>query len=284
MHNPVLLSKVIEYLDLKPGDKIIDATFGFGGHSKKISEKINGGKILGIERDPEVIEQNKDIPDNVNLIHGHFGSLKSLAKDNGFDNADGILMDIGFSSYHIDESNRGFSFQKDEPLDMRYDPTSNDLTAEYILNNYSEREISEILWEYGEERFSRPIAKKIVETRKGNPIKTTFQLVEIIDEVVPFRKRGRISPATKTFQALRITVNQELEMLERGLKDAEEVLKPGGRLVVISFHSLEDRIVKNFFKKETFEILTKKPITPDEEEILKNPRSRSAKLRVVIKK
>lgn len=284
MHYPVLLSKVIEYLDLKSGDKIIDATFGFGGHSKEISEKINGGKILGIERDPEVIEQNKDIPDNVNLIHGHFGSLKSLAKDNGFDNADGILMDIGFSSYHIDESNRGFSFQKDEPLDMRYDPTSNDLTAEYILNNYSEREISEILWEYGEERLSRLIAKKIVETRKGNPIKTTFQLVEIIDEAVPFRKRGRINPATKTFQALRITVNQELEMLEQGLKDAEEVLKPGGRLVVISFHSLEDRIVKNFFKKETFEILTKKPITPDEEEILKNPRSRSAKLRVVIKK
>lgn len=283
MHIPVLLNEVLEYLDPKPGDRIIDATFGFGGHAVSIAEKIMpDGKLLGIERDPSVIRQTESLPGNINLIHGHFGNLKYLADSNNFDNADGILMDIGFSSFHIDESHRGFSFQKDEPLDMRYDPTNNDLTADYVLNNYSEAEIAEILYTLGEERFSRRIAKNIVERR---PIKTTFELVEAIKASVPFwYKRGKVHFATKTFQALRIHVNQELDLLNMGLEQAEEVLKPGGRLAVISFHSLEDRIVKNFFKKETFEILTKKPITPSEEEIKANPRSRSAKLRVVIKK
>lgn len=283
MHVPVLLNEVLEYLDPKPGYLIIDATFGFGGHSVNIAEIIlPDGKLLGIERDPSVIEKVESLPGNINLVHGHFGNIKHIAEENGFGRVDGILMDIGFSSYHIDESGRGFSFQKDEPLDMRYDPTSNDLTADYVLNNYSEAEIAEILWEFGEERFSRKIARNIVEKR---PVRTTFELVEVIKGSVPFwYRRSRIHPATKTFQALRIFVNQELQLLNRGLEGAEELLKPGGRLAVISFHSLEDRIIKHFFKKESFEILTKKPVTPSGEEIGANPRSRSAKLRVAVKK
>ncbi len=286
MHIPVLLNELIEYLDLKSGAKIIDGTFGVGGHSKAIIQKIMpGGRILGIERDLEMIWNAGKLPEGIELVHGNFHNLKDVAAANDMLNADGIILDLGFSSFHIDRSGRGFSFRFNEKLDMRYDARDNDLTAEFIVNKYGEEDLVEILKTYGEERLARKIAEGIVGARKKQPIKTTFDLVKIIGDSVPagYRK-GRIHFATRTFQALRIEVNDELRGLEEGLDQIPDILKPGGRAVVISFHSLEDRIVKNFFKNPIFEKLIKKPIQPSREEIKNNPRARSAKLRAVIKK
>lgn len=287
MHIPVLLGEVIEYLDPKPGAKIIDGTFGIGGHSRAITEKIMpGGKVLGIERDLEMIWNAGELPEGIKLIHGNFRYLRDLATANEMADADGIILDLGFSSFHVDRSGRGFSFRFNEKLDMRYD-TSHDeeLTAEFIVNKYGEEDLVEILKTYGEERLARKIAQGIVETRKKQPIKTTFELVKVIGDSVPAGyKKGRIHFATRTFQALRIATNDELDGLEAGLSQVQDILKPGGVIVVISFHSLEDRIVKNFFKSPVFEKLTKKPIQASEEEIKNNPRARSAKLRAAMKK
>ena len=281
IHIPVLQKEVLDYLDPKPNENFIDCTFGEGGHTSAILEKNKPfGKVLGIDWDLK----NRDFK-RVILICDNFVNLKNIVKKIKFGPISGILFDLGMSSWQIDQSGRGFSFLRDEPLDMRY-AKNKSLTAEEIINEWSEEEIIRILKEYGEERFAKRITKEIIEKRKIKPIKSTFQLVQIIKTAVPlWYQHKRIHCATKTFQALRITVNDELNNLKNVLPSALDVLEPGGRIVVISFHSLEDRIVKHFFKNNIkfLKILTKKPIKPSEEEIKINPRSRSAKLRAVIK-
>lgn len=293
MHIPVLQKEVIEYLDPKPNENFIDCTLGFAGHSLAILEE-NGpkGKVLGIDADAEVIKntkyyiQNTKYKDRVVFACDNFVNLKEIVKREKFKNISGILFDLGMSSWHLEESGRGFSFLRNEPLDMRYN-LENPLTAEKIVSYWSKSEIEKILREYGEERFAKKIAERIIESRV-KPIETTFQLIEIIKSVIPRKYQvGRLHPATRTFQALRIAVNDELNNLDKTLPQAINVLSKGGRLVVISFHSLEDRIVKNFLKKcggeGYLKLITKKPVGPSEGEIIKNPRSRSAKLRSAIK-
>ena len=275
MHIPVLLKETIEYLDIKEKGNYVDCTLNGGGHTKEILKRTNG-KVLGIEIDKEIFDKvNKQ--ERLIAVNDSYINLKKIVEENNFNNIQGILIDAGMSSYHIDESKRGFSFQKDEPLLMNY---TGELTAKEIVNTYSVKDLERILKEYGEEKFARKIAEQII---KGRPIETTSQLVEIIRKGI--HREGNIHFATRTFQALRIEANQELENLKIVLPQALEVLGKGGRLVVITFHSLEDRIIKNFFKSriEEVELLTKKPILPDEGEIKSNPRARSAKLRAIKK-
>jgi len=301
-HIPVLLNEVIKVLDPKPGEFIIDGTAGSGGHSAEILEKIGAkGKLLSIDWDSENIknlETKFSGKKNIILVNENYASAAEILKKNDLDKADGLLIDLGFSSVQL-ESNRGFSFQKDEPLDMRYYVSENDppagggksreriQAAAEIVNSYSEKELADIFYIYGEERMSRQIAKKIVEERRKERIMTTGRLVEVVKMAVGRGyEKGRINPATRVFQALRIYVNKELENLETVLKSLSEIIKPNGRVAIISFHSLEDRIVKNYFremeKNKSGKILTKKPIIASEEEIRSNPRSRSAKLRAII--
>ncbi len=283
MHIPVLQKEVLQYLNPKANENFIDCTIGGAGHTLAILEKTGSeGKVLGIDRDPELL---KDIRKQKRLILvcDNFSNLKEIVRKNKFTKVHGILFDLGMSSWHLDESGRGFSFQKREPLDMKYNPQTQ-LTAEKIVNYWSKFDIEKILKEYGEEKFAYQIAEKIIEERKLRPIKNTLQLVEIIRKAVPKRYlHAKLHPATRTFQALRIAVNDELDNLEKALPQAQELLKAGGRIVVISFHSLEDRIVKNFFKSESLKVLTKKPVVPSIKEIKINPRSRSAKLRAALK-
>ncbi len=292
IHKPVLVKEVLEYLDPKPDENIIDATIGQGGHTLVILEKIAPrGIVLGVDLDPQQIENSRvrteQYKERVILVYDSYANVKAIVQKNEFEPVKGMLLDLGYSSWQIEDSNKGFSFSKDEPLDMRYD-SKNPLTARWIVNEYSEQDLQKILEEYGEEEYARKIVKKIVEERKRTPIESTLQLKSLIEASVPKSyQRGRINCATKTFQALRIAVNGELDSLNKVLPDAISVLAPGGRLVVISFHSLEDRIVKDFFreqeKNKTVMILTKKPVTASEEELADNPRARSAKLRAIIK-
>ncbi len=290
MHIPVLQKEVLQYLDPKSNEHFIDCTIGGGGHTSAILERIAPrGKVLGIDWSPEMIKDIK-IKNNLILAVDNFANLKEIVKEKKFDKVSGILLDLGYSSWHLEESGRGFSFQKKEPLDMRYS-LENQLTAEKILNYWSKFDIERILREYGEEKFAGKIAENIIEERKVRAIKHTLQLVEIIKKSV--RGRQKIHPATRIFQALRIAVNDELNNLQKALPQALEILPSGGRLVIISFHSLEDRIVKNFLsarggsalggKNQLLKILTKKPITPSLQEFKINPRSRSAKLRAAQK-
>lgn len=298
MHIPVLLNEVLKYLEPKPNENFIDATFGFGGHSLAILKKTGpDGRLLGIDADCLALEKFKQIKKSeiaqlgqrLKLICANFTELEEIAKQQSFKSANGILFDLGFSSWQIEESGRGFSFLRDEPLDMRYQTQNRQgsLTAEKIVNTWPEQEVQKILRDYGEERFARRIAGAICQERQKKSIKATGQLAEVIEKSVPASYRhGRLHSATRTFQALRIATNDELNNLKKGLKQALAILAPQGRLVVISFHSLEDRIVKHFFRQQkqagNLEILTKKPIRPIEKEIKKNPRSRSAKLRAAI--
>lgn len=297
IHKPVLLNEVLEYLDPKPGGKFIDATIDGGGHAMAMLDRIGpSGKLLGIERDSELLKQlklkvkNLKFQDNVILVNDSYANLKRITEGNNFTDADGIIFDLGMSSWHLEEAGRGFSFQRDENLNMRYRVENfPNITAEEIVNRWSYGELARILKEYGGERFAKRIAAAVMRERKGNPIKTTFQLVEVIKKAVPFwyRYGRRIHYATKTFQALRIAVNDELGNLQKGLAQALEVLRGGSKMVVISFHSLEDRIVKNFFRDNEranlLKILTKKPIGPTLLEVKINPRARSARLRVAAK-
>ncbi|MDD2731639.1 MAG: 16S rRNA (cytosine(1402)-N(4))-methyltransferase RsmH [Candidatus Pacebacteria bacterium] len=294
VHNPVLKKEVIEVLNPKSNENFIDSTAGEGGHSILILEKNKpNGRVLAIDWDLKQIEnikfkikEDSDLSKRLILANGSYLNLREIAENNGFRDADGVLFDLGMSSWHLEKSGRGFSFLKDEPLDMRFDP-NNDLTAEKIINRYPIKEIERILKEYGEERLYKRIAEGICRNREIKSVKTTFELVGIIRRAVPLRYQNkRINPATRTFQALRIAVNDELNNLKEALYGAVDILKPKGRLVVISFHSLEDRIVKNFLKEldnKKIKILIKKPITPDKEEIKINRRSRSAKLRAAVK-
>lgn len=289
VHIPVLQKEVLEYLNPEPNENFIDCTVGGGGHSLAIAERVlPKGKVLGIDWDPEIIKaleskiKKLKIRSQLILICDNFSNLKKIVKKYNFQ-PDGILFDLGFSSQHL-ESRKGFSFQKNEVLDMRYNPET-ELTAEKIVNEFSQAEVTKILKEHGEERFAKRIASKLIEER---PIKDTSQLVEVIRKATPsWYHHQKKHFATKTFQALRIKVNDELESIKKVLPQALEILKPSGKIAIISFHSLEDRIVKNFLKDKAKEgslkILTKKPIIPTKKEIEVNPRSRSAKLRVIQK-
>jgi len=299
MHIPVLLNEVIQFLDPKPGEFIIDGTIGSGGHAIEILRRIGSeGKLLGIDWDEKNIEKLKTekLKDfrNVILVCANYADLPEILKNKNLGKADGLLLDLGLSSDQLEESGRGFSFKKNEPLDMRYNTTiqnsklnSKNLTAEKVVNQCSEKELADLIYKYGEERFSRRIAKTIIKEREKKPIKTTFDLVEIIKKSVPKNyEKGRIHPATRTFQSLRIYVNNELSNLSKLLTNLEKILNFKGRTIIISYHSLEDRIIKRAFraleKEGKAEILTKKPIRPTKEEIERNPRSRSAKLRAIV--
>lgn len=284
-HIPVLQKEVLEYLSPKPNQNFIDCTIGEAGHTLAILEKNKPeGKVLGIEWDIELYKNLSKLTINkLSLVNDNFVNLKEIVERERFKPVYGIIFDLGMSSWHLEESGRGFSFLRNEPLDMRFG-VQNELTAEEIVNKWKAKDIEKVLEEYGEERFAKRIAKNIVEIRKFKPIETTFQLLDVIKKAVPgWYQHRKIHFATRTFQALRIAVNDELENLKEVLPQALEILMPGGCLVIISFHSLEDRIVKNFFANQKFKILTKKPITPSEEEIKINPRSRSAKLRAILK-
>lgn len=309
-HIPVLQKEVIEHLDPKLNENFIDCTIGQAGHSRAILEKTGpNGKLLGIDASPENIKnltlKIKNSEKRIILVCDNFANLKEIADKNKFRKADGILFDLGMSSWHLEESGRGFTFLKKEPLDMRYN-VYNPLTAQKILNYWSAVQIEKIIREYGEEKFSERIARQIVKERRIKPIVDTFRLVEIIKEAIPLKfhcRQHRISGplrgkrqihfATRSFQALRIAVNDELNNLKKSLPQAIELLNCEGRIAIISFHSLEDRIVKNFLREESenylkekgqeIKILTKKPIIPNQEEIKINPRSRSAKLRAAKK-
>jgi len=297
-HTPVLLKEVLEWLAPQPGQKFIDATTDGGGHALAVLEKIqpNGlsvdqaGKLLGIEWDRELLEQLKLKVENIKfknslvLVNDSYINLKKIVEEKGFTEADGILFDLGMSSWHLSQSNRGFSFQKDELLDMRFNAKT-ELPALEIINTFSEKDLEKIISKYGEEKFADRIAMGIVGARRGGIIKTTLQLAEIIKKSTPqWYGNRRIHPATKTFQALRIAVNGELENIAKGLDSAIEVLKRNGRMAIISFHALEDRIIKQKFreyqKAGLVEVLTKKAISARYEEARLNPRARSAKLRV----
>ncbi|MDD5551681.1 MAG: 16S rRNA (cytosine(1402)-N(4))-methyltransferase RsmH [Candidatus Pacebacteria bacterium] len=291
LHESVLKKEVIKYLSPKPNENFIDATFDGGGHSFEILKKtLPKGKILGIELDKELLEKTRkrleQFEKRLVLVNDNFKNLKKIVDKTCPElnrRISGVLFDLGFSSWHIEKSERGFSFLRDELLDMRYEKRG--ITAMDIVNKWQKEDIEKILRIYGEERYSRKIAEKIIEERKKKPILKTTELVRIIEEVKPGKAKEKIHPATRTFQALRIKVNSELENIKKTLPQAVEILKPGGKIVIISFHSLEDRIVKNFLKGEKkVEILTKKSIKATSEEINKNPKSRSAKLRACIKK
>lgn len=289
-HVPVLLHEAIELLNLKSGDDVIDCTFGVGGHAKEILKKIgSGGRLLGIDLSQRAIEAGKKDFEKYSkqliLVKGNFKDLKSIAYDNAITQPVGILMDLGVSSEELEDASLGLSFRIEGPLDMRLGGEG--ITAAEIVNSYKESELATLIRKYGEERFAGRIARAIILARKKQRIIKTIDLANIISSAVPKNyERGRIHPATRTFQALRIVVNNELENLIHGLKEAIEILKPSGRLAVISFHSLEDRIVKRFFREEArrdIRILTKKPIQAGEEEMRTNPRSRSARLRAAEK-
>ena len=303
VHIPVMLNEAVDGLGIRPEGVYADGTAGGGGHSAAILERLTTGTLYSIDQDPEAIavvtERFKDDPRSV-IVRGNFGDIKALLTAKGATALDGVLLDIGVSSHQLDDGKRGFSYHEDAPLDMRMSmsgPTAADLVNSAELN-----ELSRIIMLYGEEKYAYPIAKGIVRYRETKRIETTLELAEIVKENVPQKVRRDGHPARKTFQALRIAVNRELEVLESGLEGAFDLLSPGGRLCVITFHSLEDRIVKSFMKekaqgctcpkdfpvcvcgkKPQGEIITRKPIVPSQEELERNPRARSAKLRIIEK-
>lgn len=288
-HIPVLLDEVISYLELKSNQNFVDATVGDGGHAKAILEKTApNGKLIAIDRDAESIMRAKsnlkEFGNRILFINDSFGNILKIVEESGINNIGGILFDFGMSTNQLENSGRGFSFQKDEILDMRFN-IKNLLTAEDIVNDYSETQLIEIFKKYGEEPKAKIIAKAIVAARKIERIKTTKELVEAIENVS--KRHGKLHPATLVFQALRIEVNQELIEIETALADTIKILNKGGKATFISFHSLEDRLIKNWSrdlnKKNIIKILNKKPITASNYEININPRSRSAKLRIIEK-
>jgi len=291
VHTTVLLHTTINLLNLQKGDVVVDGTLGAAGHTIQTLKQMNGEiQVVGIDLDTQALIRSHErveesgFKDKVLLLQGNFSQMENLLQKAGIKKVDKIILDLGFSSNQLEVEGRGFSFLRDEPLVMTLSNDPEDVTAYDVVNHWSEESISDILYGFGEERFARRIASKIIEFRKEEPIKTTFQLVDIIRSAVPnFYRNGKIHPATRTFQAIRIAINRELENLKEVLESVPRILNPGGRIAIISFHSLEDRIVKRaFLKFEQDEIgkrITKKPLTPTQEEIQENPRSRSAKLR-----
>lgn len=308
-HIPVLLTECLEYLNLQTHYTFVDATLGGAGHSLEVAKRIGpDSRLIGIDQDPvaraAATERLLALPDevrpNIDVLAGNFGDLDSLLLEARVPSIDGILFDLGVSSVQIDTPSRGFSFKEDAPLDMRMDPSKHTLNAAEIINTYNAADLTRIIRQYSDEKWASRIADFIVKSREEVPITTSGQLVEIIKAAIPASaRRATGHPAKRTFQALRIEVNSELDVLRRGLEAAIRWLAPGGRIVVISYHSLEDRIVKDIFKqysqgctcppdlpvcvcgnKPVLKVVTKKPILPTAEEIERNPRSRSAKLRV----
>jgi 16S rRNA (cytosine1402-N4)-methyltransferase len=289
LHNPVMLKEVIDYLNLKTGQTIVDATIGLGGHSLEILKNIMpGGRLIGIDRDQESLDMAKEnlgnFGDACEFIHSNFTDIDKVLENLNIKKIDGVLFDLGLSSFQLGNPERGFSFQSEGPLDMRLDRNSY-ISAYDLLNNLNEEEISALLWNFGQERWHNRIARYLVQERQKHPIATTKELSNIVIQAIPYKYRNyRIHPATRTFQAVRIAVNRELETLETGLKKAVEFLSRGGRICVISFHSLEDRVVKFGFRQlatnNAINIVTPKPLTPQPSEVRDNPSSRSAKLRV----
>ena len=311
-HKSVLLDECLEGLAIRADGIYTDGTLGGGGHSSEIIRRLDSGRLIGIDRDMDAIRAatariekiTAETGGNFTALHGNFHDAKELLEGIGVEKISGALLDLGVSSYQLDEGARGFSYHADAPLDMRMD-RSQGITAADIVNNWDEKEISRVLRDWGEENWAVQIARVICDRRKKQPIETTGQLVDIIDAAIPkkIRQQGDGShPARRTFQALRIAVNDELAPLEQALRDFAEILEPGGRLCVIAFHSLEDRVVKNTFKnladpctcpknfpvcvcgkKPTVKVITRKPITASEEELRENPRARSATLRIIEK-
>ena len=302
-HVSVLLNESISSLNLKENSIIVDATLGYGGHSSSILDRIKKGYLFAFDQDSEAIRHSTDrlskVGANFTIIKSNFVHMKEELNKRGIERVDGILFDLGVSSPQLDEKERGFSFHEDAPLDMRMDREQK-LTAYDVVNNYSKEELSKIFLKYGEDKFSNNIAKKIVEYRTTKKIETTLELVEIIKTAVPMKFRIDKHPARQIFQAIRIEVNHELDVLEPALNQALDLLNVGGRIAVITFHSLEDRIVKNIFREKCsideklkglpnipeeylpdFKLVENKAIVPSEEELEKNPRARSSKLRVI---
>lgn len=275
----MLLAEVLDALEIVSAGAYIDCTVGEGGHTEAILSAVPGCRVLGLDRDPSALATARDrlapFGDSVRLVNVSYALMVEEAQEHGFFPADGVLMDLGISSLQLAEEGRGFSFQRDDPLDMRFGPEGETL-AEDVVNHYSERALTRVLQEYGEEPRARRISNAIVRKR---PLRTTGELAKVIEEALG--RRGRIHPATRTFQAIRIEVNQEIRTLQTGLAAAIEVLKPGGKLVVISYHSLEDREVKVAMRESpVLKVITKKPIPTSQEEVRVNPRSRSARMRV----
>ena len=305
LHKPVLLSESIEMLDPQADGIFVDATLGMGGHTEAILGRAENLLVIGIDRDLEAIRLAEarlaKFGAKVKIFHANFAEIKRVLSEAKIEKVNGILADLGVSSLQFDSSRRGFSFRFDAPLDMRMNPDSDEETAAELLERLSEAEIADLIYTWGEERFSRRIARRIVWKRElGEAVKTTKELAETVEKAIGREKsRDKIHPATRTFQALRIAVNREIEILEQFIRDAVDILKTEGKLAIITFHSLEDRIVKQTFQKlagkcacpprlpqcvcgaeKKIEILTRKPIAPSEVETAENPRARSAKLRV----
>ena len=289
LHEPVMLDEVLEALALRPGAVVVDATLGLGGHALAMAERIApGGVLVGLDRDARMLETARqrlaDVRDvTLQLEHARFEELSDVMARLGMQ-ADAMLFDLGLNSAQVGDAARGFSFLEDGPLDMRMDRSAGQ-PASALLNRWTPLQIEQVLREYGDERFSRAVARQVVERRKTHPLRTTSDLVEcVLAAIPPAAREKRIHPATRTFQAVRIAVNEELEGLGDALESAAFCLWPGGRMAVLSYHSGEDRITKNVFRNlasEGFDAITRKPLTPSEEEIRRNPRSRSAKLRVL---
>jgi len=269
----------MEYLNIKKGGTYIDSTLNGGGHAMAILKRAGGmAHVIGIERDHAIASRIR--AENVHGLvveEGNYTDMERIVQKHGIHEVDGVLFDFGMSSWHVDSSGRGFSFAADEPLDMRYEPSEEGESAAAVVNSYTAADLAKIFKEYGEERYANRIAQKIVTERREKRITTSYRLSAIVASAVP--RRGKINPATRVFQALRIYVNQELDNMRAGIQAACALVVPKGRVVAISFHSLEDRIVKNLFRSTPGKVLTKKPVTPQQSEIAKNPRSRSALLR-----
>lgn len=301
-HISVLLNEAIEYLNIKQSGIYVDATLGFGGHSSEILKRLSDGKLIAFDKDVTAFDYSKDrlskISDNFLLFNEGFINIKNRCEELGF-KPDGILFDLGVSSVEIDDASRGFSYMKDAPLDMRMNLNAK-LTAKDVINNYKVEDLVRIFREYGEEKHALKIAKEIEKERMVNPIETTLQLVSIIDKCYPFKEKRKSHPAKKVFQAVRIEVNNELDEFERTLRDCLDILNVGGRIVVITFHSLEDRICKKIFKEVSkidsvvkgmpniplelmpnYRLVTNKAIIPSDVEIRQNSKSKSAKMRVI---
>ena len=302
-HISVLLQESISSLNLKENSIVVDATLGYGGHSSNILERVNKGYLFAFDQDSEAIRYSTDrlnkIGTNFTIIKSNFVNMKEELNKRDINKVDAVLFDLGVSSPQLDDESRGFSFHNDARLDMRMDREQK-LSAYEVVNEYSEQDLSRIFYKYGEDKFSKSIARKIVEYRKNKPIETTLELVEVIKSGVPMEYRINKHPARQIFQAIRIEVNHELDVIEPALSQALELLRVGGRVAVITFHSLEDRLVKNYFKEKTkvddkvkgmpnipdeylpdFKLVVNKAIIPSEEEIENNPRARSSKLRVI---
>jgi 16S rRNA (cytosine1402-N4)-methyltransferase len=283
VHRPVLLDEVVTWLAPAEGMVLVDGTAGAGGHTRALAERVgSSGRVIGLDRDPDMLafaaEATRGLP--VTLVNVPYSAVKEVLDDLGLDAVDGLLLDLGLSSDQLAWTHRGFSFAADGPLDMRFDPEAGGPSAADLVNSLKEEELARIFYEYGEERFSRRVARRLVEARKAERITTTGRFAEIVRRSIP-GKWGPIDPATRAFQGLRIAVNDELGHLDAVLALLPDVLRPGGRAALISFHSLEDRRVKHAFRDDPrLNVLTRKPVTASPEELAHNPRARSAKLRV----